>query len=84
VVSGNDQSATAASDLHRRVSGRFGVLPNFFMLSPETPEITEKLFGFAEAAYLDNPLPSVLRNGSSSTFLVFALLVTALPAIQDS
>jgi two-component system, NarL family, sensor kinase len=32
------------------------VLPNFFRLSPETPEITEKLWGFAQAAYLDNPL----------------------------
>jgi PAS domain S-box-containing protein len=56
------QSIAATSDLHRRVSGRFGVLPNFFMLSPETPEITEKLWGFAEAAYLDNPLPSVFKE----------------------
>jgi PAS domain S-box-containing protein len=56
------QSMVTASDLHGRVSGRFGVLPNFFMLSPETPEITEKLFGFAEAAYLDNPLPSVFKE----------------------
>jgi PAS domain S-box-containing protein len=62
MVSKNDQSAITASDLHRRVSGRFGVLPNFFMLSPETPEITEKLFGFAEAAYLNNPLPSVFKE----------------------
>src|ERR1700733_2998750 len=51
-----------ASDLQRRVSGRFGVLPNFFMLSPETPEITEKLWGFAQAAYLDNPLPPVFKE----------------------
>jgi len=28
----------------------FGVLPNFFRLSPEIPEITEKLRGFAQAA----------------------------------
>ena len=35
---------------------RFGVLPNFFRLAPQTPEITEKLWGFAQAAYLDNPL----------------------------
>ena len=39
-----------------------GVLPNFFRLSPETPEITEKLWGFAQAAYLDNPLPSVFKE----------------------
>jgi PAS domain S-box-containing protein len=29
---------------------------------PETPEITEKLWGFAQAAYLDNPLPSVFKE----------------------
>ena len=51
-----------ASDLGNRVKERFGVLPNFFRLAPETPEITEKLWGFAQAAYLDNPLPSVLKE----------------------
>jgi PAS domain S-box-containing protein len=38
------------------------MLPNFFRLSPETPEITEKLWEFARAAYLDNPLPSVFKE----------------------
>src|ERR1700728_3647865 len=56
------QSASMGSDLQRRVNDRFGVLPNFFMLSPETPEITEKLWGFAQAAYLDNPLPSLFKE----------------------
>ena len=51
-----------ASDLANRVEGRFGVLPNFFRLAPETPEIVEKLWGFAQAAYLDNPLPSVFKE----------------------
>ena len=61
--SDNPQSQrTAAQDLLRRVNERFGVLPNFFRLSPETPEITEKLWGFAQAAYLDNPLPSVFKE----------------------
>jgi PAS domain S-box-containing protein len=48
--------------LENRVEERFGVLPNFFRLAPETPEITEKLWGFAQAAYLDNPLPSVFKE----------------------
>ncbi len=61
--SNNSQSAsTAAQELQRHVNERFGVLPNFFRLSPETPEITEKLWGFAQAAYLDNPLPSVFKE----------------------
>jgi PAS domain S-box-containing protein len=52
----------AASDLENRVEQRFGILPNFFRLAPETPEIIEKLWGFAQAAYLDNPLPSVFKE----------------------
>jgi PAS domain S-box-containing protein len=51
-----------SSDLENRVEERFGVLPNFFRLAAETPEITEKLWGFAQAAYLDNPLPSVFKE----------------------
>src|SRR6202051_1689965 len=63
MASDNSQSVTPTTpELQRRVSERFGVLPNFFRLSPETPEITEKLWGFAEAAYLDNPLPSVFKE----------------------
>jgi len=50
------------SELEKRVEERFGVLPNFFRLASETPEITEKLWGFAQAAYLDNPLPSVFKE----------------------
>lgn len=51
-----------ASNLESRVEERFGVLPNFFRLAPEAPEIIEKLWGFAQAAYLDNPLPSVFKE----------------------
>ena len=50
------------SELEKQVEERFGVLPNFFRLAPETSEITEKLWGFAQAAYLDNPLPSVFKE----------------------
>src|SRR6478609_1340465 len=52
----------AASKLENRVEERFGVLPNFLRIAPETPEITEKLWGFAQAAYLDNPLPSLFKE----------------------
>src|SRR3984885_15171716 len=53
---------SSTSDLANRVAERFGVLPNFFQLAPETPEIVEKLGRFAQAAYLDNPLPSVFKE----------------------
>src|ERR1700719_4075191 len=63
MASNNAQSASStARELQRRVNERFGVLPNFFRLAPETPEITEKLWGFAQAAYLDNPLPSIFKE----------------------
>jgi PAS domain S-box-containing protein len=52
----------AASELKERVAQRFGVLPNFFRLAPEAPEITERMWGFAQAAYLDNPLPSLFKE----------------------
>jgi len=50
------------ANVGKRVEERFGVLPNFFRLASETPEITENLWGFAQAAYLDNPLPSVFKE----------------------
>jgi PAS domain S-box-containing protein len=61
-LKGDQGLGNTASDLANRVKERFGVLPNFFRLAPETPEITEKLWGFAQAAYLDNPLPSVFKE----------------------
>ena len=48
--------------LHAAVEQRFGVLPNFFRLAPENPEITANLWGFACFAYLDNPLPSLFKE----------------------
>jgi hypothetical protein len=56
------QHAAPKSELKKRVEERFGVLPNFFRLAAETPEIIEMLWGFAQAAYLDNPLPSVFKE----------------------
>ena len=57
-----ESAGSTAPELEKRVGERFGVLPNFFRLAPETPEITEKLWGFAQAAYLDNPLPSLFKE----------------------
>src|ERR1700733_10836558 len=57
--------ASAGTDvpaLDKSIEERLGVLPNFFRLASETPEIIEKLWGFAQAAYLDNPLPSVFKE----------------------
>ena len=48
--------------LHREVSLRFGLIPNFFMSTPDAPEIVEKLWDFAKSAYLDNPIPSLFKE----------------------
>jgi PAS domain S-box-containing protein len=48
--------------LQTEVESRFGVLPNFFRLAPENPEITANLWGFAQFGYLDNPLPSLFKD----------------------
>ena len=50
------------SELEIEVRNRFGVLPNFFRLYPEVPQITANLWGIAQAAYLDNPLPSIFKE----------------------
>jgi hypothetical protein len=48
--------------LHREVSQRFGLIPNFFMSTPDAPEIVEKLWDFAKSAYLDNPMPALFKE----------------------
>jgi hypothetical protein len=39
-----------------------GVVPNFFRLAPDVPEIAENFWGFAKFAYMDSPLPSVFKE----------------------
>lgn len=48
--------------LPAEIESRFGLLPNFFRLTPDNPEITAHLWGFARFAYLDNPLPSLFKE----------------------
>lgn len=55
-------SSKAETPLETAVRERFGVLPNFFRLTPSNPEITANLWGFAQFAYLDNPLPSLFKE----------------------
>jgi signal transduction histidine kinase len=48
--------------LENEIEKRFGVLPNFFLLAPSDPAIASNLWGFAQFAYLDNPLPSLFKE----------------------
>ena len=55
-------SASDRPQFQREVAGRFGLVPNFFSSSPDAPEIIERLWDFAKAAYLDNPIPSLFKE----------------------
>ncbi len=59
-------STTSASDrqteFQREVATRFGLVPNFFSSAPDAPEIIERLWAFAKAGYLDNPIPSLFKE----------------------
>jgi hypothetical protein len=50
------------SPFELEVAKRFGVLPNFFCLSASDPKTAENLWGFAQFAYLNNPLPSLFKE----------------------
>src|SRR6185295_7870128 len=54
--------AARDSPFHQDVAERFGLVPNFFMSTRDAPEIVEKLWDFAKAAYLDNPMPSQFKE----------------------
>ena len=47
---------------HRQVAKRFRLVPNFFVSAPDAPEIIERLWAFAAAAYLDNPIPTLFKE----------------------
>jgi two-component sensor histidine kinase len=55
-------SAARQTALQREVASRFGLVPNFFASAPDAPEIIERLWDFAKAAYLDNPIPSLFKE----------------------
>jgi two-component sensor histidine kinase len=60
------RSMNSASDtqteFQREVAIRFGLVPNFFSSAPDAPEIVERLWAFAKAGYLDNPIPSLFKE----------------------
>ena len=68
----------------REVASRFGLVPNFFSSAPDAPELVAKLWDFAKAGYLDNPLPSLFKEGCSSISPGFARFATASCGIARS
>jgi hypothetical protein len=50
------------SAFHLDVTKRFGLVPNFFVSAPDAPEVLDRLWDFAKAAYLDSPIPSLFKE----------------------
>jgi signal transduction histidine kinase len=57
-----ENNLTSHAAFEADVARRFGILPNFFRSARAAPELLEKLWGFAKAGYLDNPMPSVFKE----------------------
>lgn len=57
-----DKNIVMEKALEATIASRFGVLPNFFRLASIDPTITANLWGFAQFAYLDNPMPSLFKE----------------------
>jgi two-component sensor histidine kinase len=55
-------ASDSQTEFQREVATRFGLVPNFFSSAPDAPEIIERLWAFAKAGYLDNPIPSLFKE----------------------
>ena len=49
-------------DFEREVAARFGLVPNFFRTAPDAPYVIRELWAFAKSAYLDTPIPTLLKE----------------------
>jgi two-component sensor histidine kinase len=49
-------------EFERQVAERFGLVPNFFRSSPDAPFVVRELWLFAKSAYLDAPIPTLLKE----------------------
>jgi two-component sensor histidine kinase len=49
-------------DFEREVAARFGLVPNFFHTAADAPYVIRELWAFAKSAYLDAPIPTLLKE----------------------
>src|SRR4026208_869746 len=75
--------ASEHSACKEQVAKRFRLVPNFFVSAPDAPEIVERLWLFAAAAYLDNPIPTLFKERLLSSSRVSVRSATALCATPD-
>jgi two-component sensor histidine kinase len=53
---------TSQEDFEREVAARFGLVPNFFRSTPDSPLVIRELWLFAKSAYLDTPIPTLFKE----------------------
>src|ERR1700691_4901023 len=57
-----DSQTPAQEAFEREVAARFGLVPNFFRSAPDAPYVIRELWAFAKSAYLDAPIPTLLKE----------------------
>jgi len=57
-----DSQKPAQDAFECEVAARFGIVPNFFRSAPDAPFVVHELWQFAKAAYLDTPIPTLLKE----------------------
>jgi hypothetical protein len=63
LFTGAEKSQKAAQEaFEQEVAARFGLVPNFFRSAPDAPFVMHELWIFAKAAYLDSPIPTLLKE----------------------
>ena len=60
-AAGGSQKPTQEA-FEREVAARFGLVPNFFRSAPDAPFVVHEMWRFAKAAYLDAPIPTLLKE----------------------
>jgi two-component sensor histidine kinase len=63
LFAGDANAHKAAQEaFEREVAARFGLVPNFFRSAPDAPFVVHELWKFAKSAYLDAPIPTLLKE----------------------
>src|ERR1700722_4028124 len=57
-----EQSSDRRTPFEVEVTGRFGLLPNFFRSAHAAPELIEQLWSFATVAYRAHPMPALFKD----------------------
>ncbi|WP_194711158.1 hybrid sensor histidine kinase/response regulator [Noviherbaspirillum soli] len=55
-------SYQSKAQFEQEIENRLGLIPNLFLSTPAAPEVLQQFWMEGQAAYLDNPLPSLFKE----------------------